>query len=746
MTSYPISSKSATTPNTSSRSQTTAPVLDFRCLFTRDVQRKQKRWQDGRLKFHTFNKRIMVHDERSNFVGDSYLSSGHKLEEGEELSLEQNGILVQVGEYMGKRDQDLDELVDKRLRIREERAIAKLNSGSLSSSNLAAEWKSSEPIQRRSNSLDVVYPVGQIKNKTISEKLALERQKIPRNSFMNELNGCELPTKRQKRNLSPPKKSTYAQNLMGARVFLTTKNTLSSTLKSQNLLQTSSVMQKSSRITIDLTKDDKNSSFKENNYNKNKDTSNPKYNHHYLAQNLAPPIHESSNEHASRVTRKKSTIPNRNDLSQKNMESHSILAKKDPSIRNLKLNIHSSISAKKKSIFQKEAPKISNPILAAPYNDFETPSEIQLRAVTQKSNSQSDKSLSPTVSEVTINLENSEIECNSASSVDNYPTKYVKNKTKNMLRLKSRPPRKLMFMESPLDGTIARDQAEQNRHGKLEARIKKKKLEAKVSSCITPSDEVLSTSDSSTLTQENQTKSLDLYHSNVIYDHTGEIESGVYPTSKDSCRLISKTKAFHKSRFSSKNVKSTADRTPVSEKLPDLNHKILRLEQNHEIGKPKYFKSDVPQTVKTGVKSHEQILQGVGKFSLNKEPQSTKLSCIDEALKLDYFVPEDDTSCQIDTLIAPITSNSEATKSLPKTLLSNPATRGIPLHAITASTIDALNIVGDLISPSSRSLSRVEESFSSNNTSNSLKLESSSTIFGPWSRESFDLFGITKPP
>lgn len=90
--------------------QNTAPILEFRCLFTPDFKKKAKKWQDGRLKFHTFNKRIMVYDDRTNYVGDTHYHT-HTLEEGEELELER-GVLVEVGELIGKQDQDLEEVLD----------------------------------------------------------------------------------------------------------------------------------------------------------------------------------------------------------------------------------------------------------------------------------------------------------------------------------------------------------------------------------------------------------------------------------------------------------------------------------------------------------------------------------------------------------------------------------------------------------------------------------------------------------
>ncbi|PMD63780.1 uncharacterized protein K444DRAFT_522184, partial [Hyaloscypha bicolor E] len=112
------------------QTQNTAPVLEFRCLYTQDLRRKQKRWQDGRLKFHTFNKRVMVYDERSNFVGDTHWREDTAFDEGEELELERGGIMVEVGECVGTREQDLSELVDKRVKDREGRAAAKIAASS----------------------------------------------------------------------------------------------------------------------------------------------------------------------------------------------------------------------------------------------------------------------------------------------------------------------------------------------------------------------------------------------------------------------------------------------------------------------------------------------------------------------------------------------------------------------------------------------------------------------------------------
>ncbi|KAL9601563.1 MAG: hypothetical protein Q9219_002397 [cf. Caloplaca sp. 3 TL-2023] len=111
-TSHPSSSK-LTIPAT----QCTAPVLSFNCLYTHDLRRKAKRWQDGMLRFHTFNKRIMVYDVPRNFVGDTHWREPQPIQDGDELELEK-GVLIQVGEEVGRTETDLTELLEKNKRAK----------------------------------------------------------------------------------------------------------------------------------------------------------------------------------------------------------------------------------------------------------------------------------------------------------------------------------------------------------------------------------------------------------------------------------------------------------------------------------------------------------------------------------------------------------------------------------------------------------------------------------------------------
>ncbi|KAL9123418.1 MAG: hypothetical protein Q9187_000019 [Circinaria calcarea] len=93
--------------------QNTAPILEFRCLYTHDLRQKKKRWQDGFLRFHTFNKRVMVYDVPRNFIGDTHWREGELVQDGDEMQLEK-GVMIQVGEAVGRMDQDLTALLERR--------------------------------------------------------------------------------------------------------------------------------------------------------------------------------------------------------------------------------------------------------------------------------------------------------------------------------------------------------------------------------------------------------------------------------------------------------------------------------------------------------------------------------------------------------------------------------------------------------------------------------------------------------
>ncbi|KAL4884092.1 hypothetical protein BJY04DRAFT_215528 [Aspergillus karnatakaensis] len=89
--------------------QNTAPVIKYRCLFTHDMRRKAKRWQDGFLRYHTFNKRVMVYDNTGYFIGDLHWRAPEGIQEGDELELDK-GVLIQICEPLGQTETDISSL------------------------------------------------------------------------------------------------------------------------------------------------------------------------------------------------------------------------------------------------------------------------------------------------------------------------------------------------------------------------------------------------------------------------------------------------------------------------------------------------------------------------------------------------------------------------------------------------------------------------------------------------------------
>ncbi|KAH1979317.1 hypothetical protein LV164_004523 [Aspergillus fumigatus] len=93
--------------------QNTAPVIKFRCLFTHDVRRKAKRWHDGFLRYHTFNKRVMVYDTTGYFIGDLHWRQDDGIQDGDELELDK-GVLIQVCEPVEQTQTDLSTLYNNK--------------------------------------------------------------------------------------------------------------------------------------------------------------------------------------------------------------------------------------------------------------------------------------------------------------------------------------------------------------------------------------------------------------------------------------------------------------------------------------------------------------------------------------------------------------------------------------------------------------------------------------------------------
>lgn len=189
-------------------------------------------------------------------MGDTHWREDSEFNEGEELELERGGSLVQVGECIGKKDQDLSELVDKRLKEREERVAARIAGASPSRPQASAiRPQNSTPVTAlypRPKPLNEVLgtPTGHYGRATVSNLSPFEQKH--QGSLDDNIN--HRPAKRQKQNHLAPSKNGYAQNLTGATLTLaSTRPPSTPTIRYEPLRPS---IQRPQAETIDLTKEE----------------------------------------------------------------------------------------------------------------------------------------------------------------------------------------------------------------------------------------------------------------------------------------------------------------------------------------------------------------------------------------------------------------------------------------------------------------------------------------------------------
>lgn len=200
----------------------TATVLEFRCLFTHDLRRKQKRWQDGRLKYHTFNARVMVYDERGNSVGDMHWHGEYEFGEGEEVQLDRGGVIVQVEDLVERKETDLSELVDKRVQEKQQRQMQQLARSRASGSGLphslprpaAVAPDRPQPPRHRPLHHVIGTPTGHHGKALVPKESPFEQRQQAAES------PDERTAKRRKYDEPPPSKSGYASALFGQALTL----------------------------------------------------------------------------------------------------------------------------------------------------------------------------------------------------------------------------------------------------------------------------------------------------------------------------------------------------------------------------------------------------------------------------------------------------------------------------------------------------------------------------------------------
>lgn len=226
-------------------SGTRAAVLEYLCLFTHDLRRKQKRWQDGRLKYHTFNKRVMVYDDRGNFIGDMHWHADWDFDAGEEVQLERGGVMIQVCECVGQQSQDLSELVDKRLQEREQRLTEKEqrhNSVTYPRLSVSTPARTAAPrhgqlaanaqqIRHRPLTALIGTPTGHHGRALVPSESPFEQRRKTDEPATKE--DASRPPKRRRYDETPPSKLGYAQSLFGTALTLSGAPPPSARLPSQ---------------------------------------------------------------------------------------------------------------------------------------------------------------------------------------------------------------------------------------------------------------------------------------------------------------------------------------------------------------------------------------------------------------------------------------------------------------------------------------------------------------------------------
>ncbi|TQS37554.1 hypothetical protein Golomagni_01968 [Golovinomyces magnicellulatus] len=764
MTSNPAYSGQTTSSLNLPQERDLAPVLDFRCLFTRDIKRKQKRWHDGRLKFHTFNKRIMVYDDASNFVGDSYWQENGELKEGEELSLERNGIFVEVGEYMGKRDQDLKELMDSRARIREIGTVTNFTPESFSRfPKETIQRKIIGSNFRRSNVVSLETPVGQSSKEPNSNYDKIDKPEDQVENFAQGPSGHEPWNKRRKHNIPPTRKGTYTQSLTGTRVVLTSKPSCSIPI-SYKPIKVKSVISNSSRITIDLTKEDEKN--KPKNVEKEREESVSFSHQACKSRKHAPSFQKPKSGYASKLAGANLTISSPGFLPQKHINNK--IMENPGNIRQEILDLQAPISA---SIKNNENPLFfgenmvtdseflslispnTHPKKRKSLNSLEStlnhtqvekkdyPRENRTRPVIQESDPPSCRSSLPAASEPKIIPKDSDSECCTTNRGKVVMAKSDRDRPKSTLRIKSKPPRKMMFMaKSVAHGPL-------NAHSEAKSRISPTVLEGQKHIPLNTSREIKkidSLRKISTTAQRTPDRPPSSHVCTVNYNHAQAFGDHSSMTGIE----------FHQQRSIRKNSpKSKSTSKPIDDNSArPANDKILLASSHGQISRSE--RKDVNQQFEEPTsnffKSSETLADHIGKSEEASKigSISSKLTSLKTSLKTSLGIKPVQIDDRLDTQTlneAPLgISHQENFRATSKSLLSNPATRGIPLHTITATTADSLHIDIETLISSSPPLDRMEDLVYEKKNSNVPSQGNVTSLLGPWSRESFDLFASLK--
>ncbi|KFY37490.1 hypothetical protein V495_07140 [Pseudogymnoascus sp. VKM F-4514 (FW-929)] len=191
----------------------------------------------------------MVYDERLNFVGDTHWHD-HHIDEGEELELDRAAVLVQVADCLGSRDQDLTELLDKRMKQREDRAAVRRPSSSpadvpFDNLRIARQPTANSKQPQKPLSALLGTPTGHHGRALLPTTSPFEdRQKELRQDRETQ----ERPSKRRKAEPTYSK-AGYAQNLTGAMLDLSSTPHSTAPFRREPLWSRTSRRQEGNEIT-----------------------------------------------------------------------------------------------------------------------------------------------------------------------------------------------------------------------------------------------------------------------------------------------------------------------------------------------------------------------------------------------------------------------------------------------------------------------------------------------------------------
>ena len=105
--------QSSTANASALESQATAPVLEFRCTYTREGHKKAPKFHDGTVTYHAFNRVVMLYDDTRRVVANHHCRGDEEVEDGVRLTFDRS-VLVDVAEPAGETQTDLNHVLLQR--------------------------------------------------------------------------------------------------------------------------------------------------------------------------------------------------------------------------------------------------------------------------------------------------------------------------------------------------------------------------------------------------------------------------------------------------------------------------------------------------------------------------------------------------------------------------------------------------------------------------------------------------------